>query len=565
MGISIDPTPPGKQFGGAIKPMIEAVANAVQQKYVDAGFKLHDAIKEARTADERIEQRAWTLWRESLALALGEFFETAGLTRRPDHKDLKRLLIEILEGSAKLAERKEVELTAEDIRYPLGFRLYQDVREKVPGWARHVAPDHLRDDDHLRRRLDRTFVRGFHRARFEGGEHFQPIRAYLFGEGSEAADRWDHWLRYREWLRAEVEDRPMFGQGPDGPTLEDIFVPLRYTWRELPRDRRSHEEDGRDDKRTTVHVRWLLDELEAWLAKADKRDVLRVVTGGPGCGKSSTAKVLAHNVAVADRYNVFLVPLQGLDVSRDIDVIVADYVDDARHNSSCLPESPISWIRHDPKPLLLIFDGLDEVAREDGAGLEVTRQSLESLRVWLGRVNEGVDLKVMAVTLGRPQAAEEAASKIGGLDGASLLYAEPLSLLGEERLKRDSHREIVIDDPDRLADGDHRQRFWDGYARFDTRYRNVEPEVLNETGLNDLTVEPLLLYLLMYSGLAGRDWPEAKENRNRIYEAIFAQVHERDRREKPGIAVADREDFFTLMECLGLAAWMGDGRWADGQ
>ena len=54
-------------------------------------------------------------------------------------------------------------------------------------------------------------------------------------------------------------------------------------------------------------------------------------------------------------YNVFLVPLQGLDVSREIDTIVGDYLDDARHNSSCLPESPIDWIRYDPNPLLLIF------------------------------------------------------------------------------------------------------------------------------------------------------------------------------------------------------------------
>jgi uncharacterized protein YjbI with pentapeptide repeats len=403
-------------------------------------------------------------------------------------------------------------------------------------------------------------MNGIHRAYFDSVEHFRPIKMYLFDKGSEWIDRQDHWLRYREWLRAEVEDLPMFGQGADGPTLEDIFVPLRCTWRERLRDRRSHGENCVDNERRTVHVRWLLEELQDWLSKGDKRDVLRVVTGGPGCGKSSTAKVLARDVAVADRYNVFLVPLQGLDVSRDIDVIVADYVDDARHNSSCLPESPIDWIRHDPKPLLLVFDGLDEVAREDGAGLEVTRQFLESLRVWLGRVNDGADLKVMAVTLGRPQAAEEAASKIGGLDGPCLLYAEPLSSLVKEHLKRGSLREIIFDDPKNLADGDHRQRFWNGYARFDIRYRDVKPDVLNEAGLNDLTVEPLLLYLLMYSGLAGKDWPEAKENRNRIYEAIFAQVHERDRREKPGIAVEDREDFFTLMECLGLAAWMGGGR-----
>ncbi len=560
MGILIDPTLPDRDWSGLVKPTTETVGHLLSLSFGGAASSALESIKAFRTRKENIGQRAWTLWRESLALALDEFFKTASLTREPGDEELKQLLAGVLEGSKELCEKGNVELTAPHLKYPPGFGLYRDVREKLPAWARQVAPEHLRKDGQLRRRLDRAFAKGFHRARFEGGEHFKPIREYLYGDGSEAIERQDYWVRYNEWLRAEVEDRPMFGQEADGPTLEDIFVPLRCTWREWPRDRRGRDEDDGDDQRTTVHVCWLLEELQAWLAKADKRDVLRVVTGGPGCGKSSTAKMFACDVARTDDYSVFLVPLHGLDVSRDVASIVSDYVDDARHNSSSLPDSPINWVRHDPKPLLLIFDGLDEVAREDGAGLEVTRQFLESLRVWLGRVNDGADLKVMALTLGRPQAAEEAASKIGGLDGPSLLYVEPLCALNEAQLKRGSLREMVVDDPGKVASGDHRRRFWDDYARFDSRYRDAEPVVLNEEGLSDLTIEPLLLYLLMYSGLAGKEWPEAKENRNRIYEAIFAEVHERDRKEKPGLAVEGQDDFFTLMECLGLAAWLGGGR-----
>lgn len=74
MGISIDPSLPTRDWSGGIKPVIEAIASAIGQSYFDAGFKLHDAIKEARTTEETPEQRAWTLWRESLALALQEFF-----------------------------------------------------------------------------------------------------------------------------------------------------------------------------------------------------------------------------------------------------------------------------------------------------------------------------------------------------------------------------------------------------------------------------------------------------------------------------------------------------------
>ncbi|MEM7045890.1 MAG: pentapeptide repeat-containing protein, partial [Pseudomonadota bacterium] len=538
----------------------ETVGHLLALSFGDAAGSAFDSIKALRSRDEKVGQKAWTLWRESLSFTLEEFFKTASLTREPGDEELQRLLVEILEGSEELCETNDIQLTAPDLKYPLGFRLYQDVREKLPDWARAVAPEHLRDDDHLQRRLDRAFVKGFHQARFEGGSHFDEIREYLLGEGAEAIERHDHWLRYYEWLRAEVEDRPMFGQNADGPSLTDIFVPLRCTWRERPCDRRERDGEGADDKRITVHVRKLLGELQAWLNKAEKKDVLRVVTGGPGCGKSSTAKMLARDVAAADRFNVFVVPLQGLDVSREIDVIVNSYLDDARHNSSCLPESPINWIRHDPKPLLLIFDGLDEVARPDGEGLEVTRQFLESLRVWLGRVNDGTDLKAMALTLGRPQAAEEAASRIGGLDGDRVLYAEPLCPLTKERWQRGGHGSMAVDDPEGLADHDDRRRFWDSYARFDRRYGDEEPDVLQEQGFDDLTVEPLLLYLLMYSGLAGDQWPEAKENRNRVYEAIFTQVNRREQEKRVGTAIENREDFFTLMECLGLAAWLGGGR-----
>ena len=197
MGILLDPTPDDKTWGGAIKPTIHATTKLISQNYVDAGFKLHEAIKAIRVADEKIGQRAWTLWQESLALALGEFFKTAALTRQPaDAEELQRLLDELLEGSAAIVRQEQLEITAQDLRNPTEFRLYQYVRRTLPDRARAVAPEHLRDDEYLRRRLDRAFVKGIHRALFEGGEHFRPIHVYLTGEGSIAIQREDLWLRY---------------------------------------------------------------------------------------------------------------------------------------------------------------------------------------------------------------------------------------------------------------------------------------------------------------------------------------------------------------------------------
>ena len=77
MGIRIDPTLPDRDWSGGIRPTYEAIAKLIAGDYFDAAFKAHDASKEFRAGEERPEQRVWTLWRESLAFALPEFFKTA--------------------------------------------------------------------------------------------------------------------------------------------------------------------------------------------------------------------------------------------------------------------------------------------------------------------------------------------------------------------------------------------------------------------------------------------------------------------------------------------------------
>jgi hypothetical protein len=61
-------------------------------------------------------------------------------------------------------------------------------------------------------------------------------------------------------------------------------------------------------------------------------------------------------------------------------------------------------------------------------------------------------------------------------------------------------------------------------------------------------------------------WGDAADNRNVVYEAIFEKVFERDKSKASWTAAKlDRADFFTLMECLGLASWAGSGRTGNDQ
>jgi hypothetical protein len=564
MGIRIDPTPPKGNWKGALPKAIDALSKVLGQSYLEAGASSYEAITAFRSKEESLEQRVWTLWRESLGLALEDFFRTSNLYRQPeDQEEFGRIIEGILTDSAKIARTKNAVLASVHLSKPTEFPLYRALREQVPGLAEAIAPGHRQRPEGLQRRLDASYQRAFLAAWTRGLSHFKALAETFDGPVGEAVRRDEDWQRYYEHLAWQVEENPLFGQPQGGASLARIFVRLRCYWRELPDKQRTDDEQA--ELKVTVHVNWLPDELQQWLDEEDKNDTLRIITGGPGSGKSSSAKMFARDVAWAGHYNVYFVSLHGLDVSTSIEQVVDSYVQWAALSQVGLPESPLKWLRTDYKPLLLIFDGLDEVARPDREGPEVTRKFVSNLRHWLGGANGGRELKVKALTLGRPKAAEDAADEIS-LASRALIHVAPLCPLDEGSFRRGAEGEIEVSDPPDLSKIEQRMEYWANWTNVEPTCPTEPPKGLFEASLRDLTIEPLLLYLLIYSGYAGEKWEEAAENRNRVYEAIFRKVHERDAKEKGHQLkehLKDEAAFFTLMECLGLAAWRGGGRTGD--
>ena len=563
MGVAIDPKPPVGDRETAIVKTVKALWQASTKNYLGAAKSAYDAVTALRRADESNEQRAWTLWRESLAYALRDFFETANLPRKPlDEREFQRILRAILSRSAEIATASdEVGLSELHLSRPTEFPLYRALRDDLPDLIDHIAPDHGQGPDELRRKMDRSFSRRFPDAWTTGWSHFGVLESALGGKVGEAARRAEEWERYYDWLRWDVEDNPLFGQSEGGPALAAIFVRLRCYWRQRPPERRAEADE--DARKVRAHVGWLREEVLDWLNAAEKDDILRVVTGGPGSGKSSSAKMIARKVAGAGRYNVFFTPLHGLDVSAPIENIVASYVQATKAGGRSLTESPLGWLPDDYKPLLLIFDGLDEVARPDGGATDVMRKFVANLRDWLGRANAvATEARVKAVVLGRPTAAETAAAEIA-LPDKALLHVARLSPLDEDSFRRDQDRGLEVSDPRGLCDTEQRLDFWNKWAAVAPDCPAEPPEALFERELSDLTVEPLLLYLLIFSGYVSDNWEDAAENRNRVYREIFRKVHLRDVKKMGHLLKAGLQtesDFFTLMECLGLAAWRGGGR-----
>jgi hypothetical protein len=146
---------------------------------------------------------------------------------------------------------------------------------------------------------------------------------------------------------------------------------------------------------------------------------------------------------------------------------------------------------------------------------------------------------------------------LGGKGTIHVAGMAPLSL-------ESSHQRLSFYDPFNLIEIDQRPDFWRRWATANSL--SVEPpEAMGAHELLDLTNEPLLAYLLILSGYVSDRWQEAAENRNRIYQAIFNQIWDRERRKPTRINLNDlgQEGFEALLQALGIAAWRGGGRTGD--
>jgi uncharacterized protein YjbI with pentapeptide repeats len=288
------------------------------------------------------------------------------------------------------------------------------------------------------------------------------------------------------------------------------------------------------------------------------RRLAALIGGGPGSGKSTTLRALARRSADKERIRPLFIPLQYIDMDRDLrDAINSFFVDssDSPFTSPPLARNAIE----DGAPLILIFDGLDEIVAPGEAAKDMVgtfANKLNSLHTALaGRGSR----KVKVVVSGRMPAFQAAQRYLttpphGSLEAYGFLPSEHASSLKDnEILKKDQ-----------------RPAWWKQYAKL-TGESSIVPEAFTSDRLGGITHEPLLCYLLALSGYATNHWELAAENRNRIYLALISSVYDRgwgegnQKRLGPGRTLT-KESFFKLMETIALAAWLdGDTRVASEQ
>ncbi|WP_422048306.1 pentapeptide repeat-containing protein [Shimia sp.] len=389
------------------------------------------------------------------------------------------------------------------------------------------------------------------------------------GPASAALHKEIAWARHYEWINKLFQLDPVFS--PDGKVetpLSELYIRQRCYWHE---EYEVESKDSRDiKKRWRAYLGDLHEVIEEWLSNSKKQPI-HVITGGPGSGKSSFAKALASETAERGRHRVLFVELQRMALSKDLYRDIEGYFK-KRHRptgnigSPGFDANPLDWAKTDNRPVLIVFDGLDEITQDSEHAKEIARDFILNVHRLLNEQNtDGGQLR--AVILGRNAACQN------GLDAAGLpletmLNVAPIRKLDQDdllpatRSHEDGNNVDFVELPESLI-ADQRPDYWDKWQRSQGLQQPEVPNAITAAELSDLNVEPLLLHLLILSDFCGDRWKEASQNRNLVYYDILTQIHTRNKKEdKAGKQLCQRQ-FFLLMECLGLTAWHGNLRTGD--
>ncbi len=526
---------------------------------VSALFKGLEALR----GDDSTELRATNLVMETLAYAVSHTITQVSLKRVPQRAELEAVIEAILNRAELLCSQRSIELDANNLKHPPSFSLFADAAKRIFGELSVFGTKQKNTE--VGATFNDAVTTGLNRIRIKRPDYFSPVMSALIGPDADASDRVKAWAEYRASLVARFEDSPLFGE-PEfgGVTLSQVYQPLRTWWTEIEEIGEAEKQDSKGvvsqrEKPSRIVVEMLEDAVVDWLEQPNRADRIRLVSGGPGSGKSTFAKRLAAVLAVNPRWRVVLVPLQRLrgsgSLSGRIDTYFRDHLEEPFDGNS----APLETLGRDGhQDWVVIFDGLDELAKEGAGSESAALDFAAALADWRAQIGDSAAVRFLV--LGRVPSMQEARRRLA-LQGRGTLHVADMLPLNESK-----HRywRAQLKGSAKLIGTDQREEFWSRWA-IAKGLSPEPPEAMKAEALDDLTKEPLLAYLLIMSGYVDERWSEAAENRNRIYSSIFEKIWDRERRKdtRGHLNTIGQPGFNSLMESLGLAAWGGGGRTGD--
>ncbi|MEM9542919.1 MAG: pentapeptide repeat-containing protein, partial [Cyanobacteria bacterium P01_E01_bin.42] len=535
-------------FKDLFKALSKAAIDTTTGQWVALAKDLVDTSVALGLGDDR-EQVAWLLIYRSLTQAIAHLVESR-----------QALLIPMSETVDSPSDRIDTSLEnvslkidPEFFRDPTKLPILPPLQGILQEWLRDLVeePPQARAIANL---LPSYFVRALDREWRDREDNYKCLEP-LFRETpfTRLDRRKEGWRLYSLWLQEQLEE-PMFQEAFG---LGAVYVPLRAYYKQETEEQgeeTSRSFRGSEDRRYDRVVVDLEEELEKWLQKSDRADSIRILSGGPGSGKSSFAKVFAAHQAERSGFSVLFVPLHQFDPSGDLIDAVGNFV----RLDPFLKSNPL-----DPKDcefrLLIIFDGLDELASQGKISQEIAQEFVREVWQKVGRWNDDSSRLLRVVISGRELVVQDNKNQL--LKSQQILHLLPY-FIPKNRHEAEAGERYI--DPENKLDRDFRQIWWEKYSEISGLNYPRFPEELNRGNLVELTAQPLLNYLVAFSYSQNKFDFSNNTNLNQIYQSLLRAVYERgyERNRKHAAIPHDMEGkyFIRILEEIALASWHGDGR-----
>ncbi|MEN6404709.1 MAG: NACHT domain-containing protein, partial [Armatimonadia bacterium] len=356
------------------RAMSAAVGHGLSGEWAKVAADATDVLR-AVDLKEDPGQLAWLLMRAALTTAtfnlMAEHSDYLKIEETPSPDDIPELLDLSL-------EQEEITIDNAFFERPRDSKLLQLFAVPFQQWlVLHGFPSARART--MADRLPTYYVYALHREWASNAALYEPIAKSMNTPFAPAAKREWAWQQYAAELDMQL-DRGMLGETF---SLRQVYVPLRAYYDEKPSRGRNH--DMPEQSKAPEVKRFIVDleqALEAWLSRGSAEDNLRVISGGPGSGKSCFARVFAARQASRCDLRVLYVPLHQIDAEADLTAAIGRYV----YDLAILPHNPLDPQSREDK-LLIIFDGLDELAMQGKAAHEVAARFVAEVKQTLNAWN----------------------------------------------------------------------------------------------------------------------------------------------------------------------------------
>ncbi len=503
---------------------------------VSALVKLLASVKIERSAGEK-------LW--SLSIIAFTWSAKEIMSLEADDLSIQKSLKAAISKAQHFSRINDLTVSNVVLKRPTNLQLYLIMKSEFIRSLKELNSPSYRPDTEYR--LDSAFNRGIFHIWSERPEFYSAIADILNAPAASAVEFEMSWEAYRAELIYDYEVRPIFGQEISKISLGQLYVPLRAAWLKAGVTASAEESSYFSPKHYEIAE---IDQLlENWLDAEDSNDWLRLIGGGPGSGKSTTLRAMASRVSCRSDWRPLYIPLQHIELEADLREAIGKYFTETFGNP--FNQSPLARsVIEDGPPLVLLFDGLDEIVAPGEGANEVVGTFANKLNNLVAALTGGSRRPIKVVVSGRMPAFQAARRYMTPKSGGSL----------------EVHGFCPISDgssfvADEIWTLDQRPLWWAKYAILTNQSVDV-PEAFKNYKLSSITNEPLLCYLLTLAGYATEKWQLAADNRNRIYEALVNSIYDRGwgsgivKRQGAGKTL-NKEDFNKLMETIALAAWLG--------